>query len=245
MRRRKNGLLFAAMFAFALLGAGCQGRLVSQEAEMRLGVEAAQVIERRYPVCTDASLQQLVERLGRQLAQHCGRPDIPFTFRVLDVREINALSVPGYVYINRGLIQFVNADPQELAGVIAHEIAHTTERHVAKQMERLYGASFLLQVLSSGRATIDTIAEIAVNLALSGNSREDERAADAQALRFMSRAGFDPEGLVRFFERLQTQTSDPQGLNRYFASHPATKERVARAREQIRKEGLAPAGHGP
>ncbi|MBI3947471.1 MAG: M48 family metalloprotease [Armatimonadetes bacterium] len=237
-----GGCWRAAAAVVVLLAAGCEGRLVSRQAEMRLGAESARVIERRYPVCEDAELQWLVERLGRQVAQHCGRPDVDFTFRVLDVRDVNALSVPGYVYVNRGLINMVNADPQELAGVIAHEIAHTTERHVAKQMERIYGASFLLQVFSSGRATIDTVAEVAVNLALSGNSRQDERAADAQALRFMSRAGYDPEGLVRFFERLKKQTGDSQGPIRYFASHPPTADRIARARELIRVEGLAAGG---
>jgi len=94
-------------------------------------------------------------------------------------------------------------------------------------------------------ANINAVAEIAAELALTGNSRQDERAADAQGLRFMSRAGYDPEAMVRFFERLLKATGDLRGLNRYFATHPLTSDRIARARELIEKEHLTVSGHRP
>lgn len=235
--RARRWLLMAATLAF--VAAGCEGKLVGRGEEMRLGREAARVVERRFGVSQDGDLQWLVERIGRQVAASSSRRDIDFTFRVLDEREINALSVPGYVYINRGLISAANADPDELAAVIAHEVAHTTERHMAKQIERIYGATFLLNAFSSSNANVNTLAEIAAELALRGNSRQDERAADVQGLRFMSRAGYDPYGMVRFFERLLKQTGESRGLIRYFASHPLTSERISRIRALIEKEHLA------
>ena len=148
------------MFALlALFAAGCDGKLVGRAEEMRLGHEAARVIEQRFRVCQDEELQWLVERIGRRIAANSPRSDIDFTFRVLEEREINALSVPGYVYVNRGLINATNADPDELAAVIAHEVAHTTERHTAKQMERVYGATFLLNAFVTENANINALAE--------------------------------------------------------------------------------------
>lgn len=235
--RARPWLLTITMLAF--VAAGCEGKLVGRGEEMRLGHEAARLIERRFRVSQDEDLQWLVERIGRQVAASSARRDIDFTFRVLEEREINALSVPGYVYINRGLINAANADPDELAAVIAHEVAHTTERHMAKQIERIYGATFLLNAFASSNSNVNTIAEIAAELALRGNSREDERAADAQGLRFMSRAGYDPHGMARFFERLLKQTGESRGLNRYFATHPLTSERITRIRALIEKEHLA------
>ena len=226
--------------ALALAASGCEGKLVGRGEEMRLGDEAARQIERQYPVSTDAEQGWLIARIGRQVAAQSNRPNVDFTFKVLHVREINAVSVPGYVYVNDGLINVINADPDELAAIVAHEVAHTTERHMAKQLERVYGAAFLLNMLSSGRASIDTLAQIALELALRGYSRGDERAADAQGLRFMSRAGYDPWAMVRFFEQLRKETGDTHGLNRYFTTHPMTSERISRAREQIIKEHLAP-----
>lgn len=235
----------ACAVALALLAfAGCQGKLVGRGEELRLGEEAARVIERRFRVCEDADLQWLVERIGKQVAASSTRPDIDFVFRVLDVREVNALSVPGHVYLMRGLVEAANADPDEVAAVIAHEVAHTTERHLAKRMERIYGAGFLLTMVSSGRTTLDTLAEAAVELVLQGNSRQEERAADAQGVRFMARAGYNPWAMVRFFERLQKESGDIGGLNRYFATHPATSERIRRIRDLITRERLAPPSPG-
>jgi predicted Zn-dependent protease len=241
---RPGGLLALWLLGVGLLPllvAGCQGKLVGRAEELRLGEEAARVIERRYPVSEDEDAQWLVERIGQQIAARSNRPDIDFTFRVLAVKEINALSVPGYVYVNQGLIEACNAAPDELAAVIAHEVAHTTERHLARRMERIYGASFLLTLVASGRSTTDTLAEAAVELVLQGNSRQEERAADAQGARFMARAGYDPRAMIRFFERLQAATGDVRGLNRYFATHPSTADRIARVRALINKEKLAPA----
>ncbi len=236
MRPRRWLLIFTLL---ALFPAGCGGKLVGHAEEMRLGHEAARVIEQRFRVCQDQELQWLVERIGRRIAPSSSRSDVDFTFRVLEEREINALSVPGYVYVNRGLINATNANPDELAAVIAHEVAHTTERHMAKQMERVYGATFLLNAFVTENANINTLAEIAVELALRGNSRQDERAADAQAVRFMSRAGYDPYGMVRFFERLLKETGDTRGLNKYLSTHPSTSERISRIRALIEKEDLA------
>lgn len=241
--RARRWLLMTAILVF--VAAGCEGKLVGRSEEMRLGREASRVIERRFRVSQDEDLQWLVERIGRQVAASSSRRDIDFTFRVLEEREINALSVPGYVYINRGLIDAANADPDELAAVIAHEVAHTTERHMAKQIERIYGATFLLNAFASGNANVNTLAEIAAELALRGNSREDERAADAQGLRFMSRAGYDPHGMARFFERLLKQTGDSSGLSKYFATHPLTSERISRIRTLIEKEHLEPKSRAP
>ncbi len=238
MLRRSVLLLTAAL---VLQTAGCGGKLVGRDEEMRFGEQAAKHIEREYPLSKDEQLQWLVERIGRPIAANSSRPDVDFTFRVLDNKEINALSVPGYVYINTGLVKAVNANRDELAAVIAHEVAHTTQRHMAKQLERIYGATFLLNVVASGSSAVDTAAQIGLELALRGYSRQDEREADAQALRFMSRAGYNPWAMVRFFEQLRKETGDPGGLNKYFATHPMTSERIQRASDLIRKEGLAPA----
>lgn len=232
-------MLLSLALVTAALAAGCGGKLVGRGEEFRLGQEADRQIMRRSKLCRDEGTQWLVERIGREVAARSSRPDIHFTFRVLDDKEINAYSVPGFVYVNQGLISLVNADPDILAAVIGHEIAHTTQRHLAKQIERIYGASFLFNAVASGRMT-DNLVGIALDLALSGNSRQDEREADAQGLRFMAAAGYNPWAMPRFFDTLRKETGEIRGLNRYFASHPQNAERIRRCEEIIRKEHLAP-----
>jgi predicted Zn-dependent protease len=166
------------------------------------------------------------------------RSSIPWTFRVLESRELNAFSVPGYVYVNTALIDSTGGDRDMLAAVIAHEIGHTTGKHAVKQMEKSAIGGLLIGLLAGRNRTTSTLASIAANLVMLGYSRGDENDADKRAVRYMLRAGYDPNGLVRFFEMLQRKGGrEGGGLLTYFRTHPPTGDRIKRVTEEIAKQG--------
>ena len=210
-----------------------QAGLVSESQEMQMGRDAAKQIEARYRVSTDKKAIALVQQMGRRIAAVSSRPKLPWQFKVLETKDVNAMSVPGYVYVNRGLIDFVAGDNHQLAAVVAHEIAHTTGKHAVRQYEKQLGLSLGIQILLR-KSDARKLGGFAANLALLGYSRSDEFDADKNGVRFMTAAGYDPNGMVRFFQRLQQrQGKDSGGLTVYFRTHPPTSDRILRVKKEI------------
>lgn len=224
-----------------LIGASqSQAALISESQEMQMGRDAARQVEARYKVSTDRNAVALVEQMGRKVASSSSRPKLPWQFKVLESKDVNALSVPGYVYINRGLIDFTSGDRDQLAAVIAHEVAHTTARHAVKQYEKQLGLSLGIQVLFK-KQNARQLGGFAANLALLGYSRSDEFEADKLGVRYAHAAGYDPNGMVRFFRKLQQKEGkDSGGLTVYFRTHPPTKDRISRAEKEIKALGVRP-----
>jgi len=223
--------LIAAALMFSVASRTNAG-LISEKQELSMGKQAAGQIEARYKVSKDRQMNDLVQSMGVKLASVSSRPKVAWTFKVLDTKEVNALSVPGYVYVNSGLIDFVSGDKDQLASVVAHEIGHTTGRHAVKQAEKsMIGGTLISLLFRKGGGNV---ANIFANLALLGYSRKDEYHADKLGADYSHKAGYDPNGMVRFFEHLQAKEGGgSKGLGTYFKTHPPTSERIKRVKAQI------------
>ena len=169
------------------------------------------------------------------------RPGIRYRVKVLDdPQQVNAFAVPGgYLYVYSGLL-LVLEDEAELAGVLAHEIGHIVGRHSANQLAARLGMDILTR-LALGEDP-HRIGQIATQLSSARFSRDDEREADAFGVRYAIAAGYDPHGLLRFFTKLKKlKTRRPSDIEKLFASHPPTSERIRRIEHLIDQYG-APEG---
>ena len=248
----------AALAAAAMLGAGaCTADpasgddrftvFMSPAEEARIGREQHEKVVKQFGgVYDDADLARYVSSIGRFLAQTSERPDLDFTFTVLDTPIVNALALPGgYVYVTRGLLALA-ANEAELAGVIAHEIGHVTARHAAERYSRGVVAGIGLTVLGvlSGSEALNRLAGVTAELVLKAYSREQELEADTLGVRYLTRAGFDPGAMSSFLAKLQAhdalaarlrgEDGGGEGIG-LLATHPRTSERIAQA---IRAAGV-------
>lgn len=165
------------------------------------------------------------------------RPGIRYRVKVLDdPKQVNAFAVPGgYLYVYSGLLTVLE-DEAELAGVLAHEIGHIVGRHSANQLAARWGMDLLTR-LALGEDP-HQIGQIATQLSSARFSRDDEREADTFGVRCAIAAGYDPRGLLRFFERLKKlQARRHSDLEKLFASHPPTSERIRRIERLIDQYG--------
>jgi predicted Zn-dependent protease len=229
----------ACLFSVSAPAAQAQFRLVSEQQELEAGRQADAELRQKYRVSTDRDLNNLVSHLGRRMAQVSERPNLQWTFRVLDSNELNAFSVPGFVYITTATIRAAGRDQDMLAGVIGHEIAHTTGKHAVNQMEKGAIGGLLVGLIGGKNKTVGSLAGVATNLLMLGYSRNDEYDSDRRAVRYMLKSGYDPNGLVRFFQFLQSQgdKGGGGGLATYFRTHPQTNDRIKRTQEEIKKQG--------
>jgi beta-barrel assembly-enhancing protease len=228
---KRATLCLALAGGVALVGTGCPSRL-SERDEVRLGQETAREVERQYRTLDDP----IVDRVGRDLARVSLRPDLPWSFRVIDRPEVNAVSLPGGpIYIFRGLLQQIGQDEGALAGVVGHEIGHVERRHHARQIERAQwfgvGTGVVGQILGGD---VGTVTRVAANLQMLSYSRQQEYEADDRAIVLMRATGRDPQGLVRLLELLQRQGDRGEALS-WFRTHPTSQARIDRARQRIQE----------
>lgn len=232
-------LLFVLLAAVPLV-TGCRGtNLLSRQDEIQIGKEGSAAIEREYKLDTDPQRTALVQEIGQRILEGMRRvegkraPDFPYTFKVLDTKDINAVSLPGGpVYVFRGLMEQVGDDTDMLAAVIAHEVGHIVGRHAAKQISSSILADLAISLGTRGSA--QKAASIATSLVMLQYSRDDEYDADRRAILYTHAAGYDPEGLVRFFEKLrQIEKSPMKGLLANLRTHPLTENRILRAKKMI------------
>lgn len=217
--------------------------LVPAQTELQLGQKVSQQIEQKEGVTRDAGIASYVQEIGNRLAQHArgDRGDVRFQFKVLDKPDtINAVAVPGgFIYVYSGLIGAADNEA-ELAGVIAHEIGHVVGRHSANQMAAQFGMQ-KLAAIALGRhenQLVQIAAQYAAKGAMAKFSRDDEREADAYAVKYMRRAGYDPSGLKTFFQKLLAMEKRSPGIvEAILSTHPTTEERIRTIDSQIRQTG--------
>jgi beta-barrel assembly-enhancing protease len=227
----------AALTLGATALAGCE---ISEDQEVELGREYAAQVAAQLPLLRDPAINAYVADLGGRIARGTRRADLAWQFRVVDAPEVNAFALPGgFVYVNRGLIE--RADRlNELAGVLGHEIGHVVLRHSVKQMEKATKTNVGIAIVCtltgwcSGGA-----AQVAINVAGSAwfahHSRQDEAAADSDAVFNVTRAGIDPNGIPELFETLlRERRENPGPLEAWFRTHPLEESRVQHTRALIR-----------
>ena len=212
------------------------GNWYSIESEIRMGREYAQTIDQTVKLVTDPVVSEYVNRIGQNIVRNSDSK-VPFTIKVIDSDEVNAFALPGgFFYVNIGLI-LVASEEAELAGVMAHEVAHVSARHAMRQMTRgnlANLASIPLIVLGGGIGyAARTAAGIGVPMSMMKFSRGFEDEADYFGLQYMFRAGYDPQSFLNFFEKIQALEKKKAGtLSKVFASHPPIESRVAKIQKQ-------------
>ena len=224
--------------AAALPGvAGCRTRsFLSTKQEVNLGREGARQVEQQYRVDTSSPDADRVRRVGQSLLAHTDRRDIPYAFKVLDAKEINAFSIPGGpVYVYRGLLDMMGDDDDALACVLGHEIGHVNGRHAARQISSQLATNVLISLTPLG-ATGQNLAGLGAELAGLKYSRDDEYDADRRGLSYAHHAGYNPQGMIRFFEKLQ-RLEKRQGSAgpEWLRNHPVTTARIAKAEAMIER----------
>jgi beta-barrel assembly-enhancing protease len=213
--------------------------LIAVDEELRWGREAQAAMRKEVPLVADPAVGQYVTSVGRRLASHASGPRYPYSFTVGDYAELNALALPGgYVWINRGALQAARNESQ-LAGVLAHEVAHVALRHTARQISNAAvaraGLDFLSALLGNvgGALTSDAAATTMTNGVFLGFSRGDEREADRAAIDLLRKAGWDPRGLAEFLDIVRTRARrTPSTVDAFFSTHPALESRLAELRQR-------------
>jgi beta-barrel assembly-enhancing protease len=208
-------------------------QLISVPDEITIGKQAQAKVRKETPSVTDARTVAYVSGIGRKLASHAEGEHYPYTFSIANYRQINAFALPGGpVWVNRGGIQAARTESQ-LAGILAHEIAHISQRHSAQQLSNMMVTNLGLSLFGAllGNAGGATAANIAAHYVASGAflkfSRDDEQDADRVGVGIMRRAGWDPHGMIELMETIREQEKrDPGSVEIFFSNHPSTKERM-------------------
>jgi predicted Zn-dependent protease len=209
----------------------------SLEKEIALGKQLAQEVERQAKIVDDPVIAEYVNRVGQNLVRNSDAK-VPFTIKVLDSEEVNAFALPGgFFFVNSGLI--LKADNEsELAGVMAHEIAHVAARHGTRQATRgeIINIASIPLIFMGGWTgyAIRQGAGLAIPLGFLTFSRGFESEADMLGLEYMYKTGYDPTSFVDFFEKIQTmEKRKPGTMSRVFSTHPMTDDRIKSAQKNI------------
>jgi beta-barrel assembly-enhancing protease len=213
----------------------------SIEKEIALGKQLAQEVERQSKVIDDPVIAEYVNRLGQNLVRNSDAK-VPFTIKVLDTEEVNAFALPGgFFFVNSGLI--LKADSEsELAGVMAHEIAHVALRHGTKQATRgelaqigMIVASMAVPYSMAGYGALQG-ANLLIPVGFLKFSRSMEKEADFYGLQYMYKTGYDPNSFVDFFEKIESmEKKKPGTVSKLFSTHPMTDDRIKASQEEIEK----------
>jgi predicted Zn-dependent protease len=231
-----RGIGLLLLIAASLNLTGCRTRsFFSTRDEISMGKEGARQIEQEFRVDTSSPDAERVRKIAQKILPHVDARDVPYSFKVLDVKEVNAVSLPGGpVYVFRGLLDMLGDDDDALACVIGHEIGHVNGRHAARQMSSQLLTQLLLIAGTQAGGLTDPNAVRAVGMGAQviglTYSREDEYDADRRGLSYAYRAGFDPRGMVRFFEKLERMERRLGGrVPEWLRSHPVNTSRIDRA----------------
>ena len=221
---------------------GCSrglGNWYTIDRQVALGRSLAQQVDSQVKLINDPVVTEYVNRVGQNLVRNSDA-QVPFTIKVIDSDVINAMALPGgFFYVNSGLILAADEEA-EMAGAMAHEIAHVAACHMARQLTReqlLQMSSIPLIVLGGpvgyGASQASGLGE---TLGVLKFSRTFESEADYLAIQYMYRAGYDPSALVSFFEKVQALGKKKAGtLSRTFDTHPQNKDRIEKSQKEIRK----------
>src|SRR3984957_1271237 len=211
----------------------------SLEKEIAIGKGMAQQVERQAKIIDDPTIAEYVNRVGQNLVRNSDAK-VPFTIKVIDTEDVNAFALPGgFFFVNSGLI--LKADTEaELAGVMAHEIAHVAARHGTRQATRGEIAQLAtIPLIFMGGWTgygIRQAASLVLPMSYLTFSREFESEADMLGLQYMYKTGYDPGAFVDFFEKIESlEKKKPGTISKVFSTHPPTDARIVKAQQNIQQ----------
>jgi predicted Zn-dependent protease len=236
-------VILLTAFHCAVVGTITDINLLSDEDEVRLGDQMVVEIESKGQVVQDPQVMEYIARHGRAAAGYLPPRSFGYTFKVLAGDEINAFATPGgHCYVYAGLIKFSDNE-SGLVGVVGHECAHVAAQHIGKQLTKQYTYQVIASaVLGNDPSTVEKIASAMLGTGVGMHfSRQDEYEADKLGVEAMIKAGYDPQGMIDFFDKLdRTHESNGGFISKYFSTHPATQDRIAAIRTQIASHTLPP-----
>ena len=232
-------LILTALCA-STLPVSAQFSLVSVEQEIEIGRETNAEVRKQVPEVRDSQVTAYIRNIGERLARQASGPKYPYTFSMADYREINAFALPGGpIWIHRGVLHAATNESQ-VAGVLAHEVAHVAQRHAASQLTKGMMANLGLGLLGAvlgngaGGSAAQAAAAFMTNGIFMKFSRDDEREADQVGLQLLRRAGWDARGMVELFEILQREAQrNPSSVETFFSSHPSPQDRIQRLQGEV------------
>jgi len=249
MRSTRAGIIGIAVAVVIIVVTGCATTgpggqksliLISTAQETSIGQQMDQELRKSEKFLADPEWQTYVNDVGQRIVAVSDRKDLAFQFAVIESDDINAFAAPGgYVYFYSGLIREMDKE-SELVAVMAHEISHVVGRHSIKRLQSVMGASILLQLaLGGGSENTRALASTALGIVMSGYSRSQETEADNFGTLYMTKAGWNPQGMLTMFDKLGALSGQQEiGLFEMLAStHPATDNRIEATRTQIAEMG--------
>lgn len=246
MIRKKTLILSACAAAFLLCSCATTDllgnfNLISPSQEIKLGQDLSGQIAQEKQIIEDPDIHGFINNIGSKLVAASTNPNGAYTFLVVKDNEVNAFAIPGgFLYVQTGLIAAAENEA-EIAAVMAHELGHAEQRHPTESLSRQMGAQMIMDIVLGKDA--GPYKQQAANLLMAGGisaySRSAELQADEIAVYVLNRAGYDPNALVTFFEKLVAleQQSGASGGMTLFASHPPTQERINTAKKLIASFG--------
>ncbi len=211
---------------------------VSLEKEIQIGAQYAEMFEQTARLVEDPVVTEYVDRVGQNIVKHSDAK-VPFVIKVVDTDEVNAFALPGgYFYVNKGLILEAENEA-ELAGVMAHEIAHVTARHATERMTKAQLMQFgALPLLFVGgywtQMAMQNGLGMGLSLAVLGITRKSEAEADQLGTQYAWNTGYDPNGFITFFEKLQAKEKNkPGAFASFMRTHPSLDNRIEMVQKEI------------
>jgi predicted Zn-dependent protease len=214
--------------------------VITEEEEIKLGADVSERVRGRYGVVQNAEVHRYVTLVGTLLVKKSTRPNLPFRFIVLDTDGVNAFAAPGgYIHVTRGALGLM-ASEAELAGVLAHEISHVTEKHTVSAIRK----NKLVQIgaeesITKNPALWGKLVDVTSDLVMAGFGRGEEMESDRDGLAMADAAGYAAGGLGEFLKRLSERNKTTSGKQGLFASHPEMKERLATLDKEIKAKRYA------
>lgn len=244
MLKKMGVSVLSVCFVFMLAGCSTEYNLAtrqqetlmhSTEKEVKIGEAIAQKIEKKYELVEDVDINEKVQKILNDIVAVCDRKDILYFIKVIDDDEIvNAVSLPGgYIYLFSGLIDKVENDDQ-LAGVIAHEVAHIAARHSVKRLQASYGAMLLqLAAYETAGGHMASGVNIALSTIFTEYSQKDEFESDILAVKYLRKAGYNPEEMAGFLRVLDEHHKEEIRSYSYWRTHPGLSKRIAVVNKEV------------
>ena len=237
-------VLSCAVVVAACATPGIAKALVSDDQEAQLGAQVKQELDKQgTKYIRDPEIVNYVKGVAQKIfvSADKDRPGVKWqVFVIDDPKQVNAFATPGgYLYVYTGLLMAADNEAQ-LAGVWGHESGHVVARHSAQQMVNEMGLQTVIEVALGQNP--NQLAQLASTLAAKGAllaySREDETQADEYGARYSAQAGYDPHGIIQFFEKLKAMEGNQPAFAKYLSDHPATEDRITHLQQYIKEKGL-------